>query len=410
MTQMAAATARWGSKVSLLQALRVFGAMPRSRLAQLTGLSRATISGAVAELIRAGLVVETDDRQATGGRPATSLELAAGTCTILGADLDDQAWTLAVFDLVGNALGRSHVPIGDTSAASAIQALAEAIPEFVQELDISPVPVLGLGVPGLVDSSSGVIVTAADLGWSNVPIGAEVGRAVGWPVVALNRHRARGLAECRFGAAKYHKEVLYVGVGTGIAAGMFVNGQLLAGAVGGAGEVGHTTLSLNGPLCSCGNRGCVQAMAAGPALVQEARRRIRAGEKSQLVPEAGYDLQLLRASDVCRAAEQGDLLAVEVMEQGGEYLGVALANLVNVFDPEIIVLGGSIPRNSNLYVRKATSTMRQRALGPLAASTLVVTAQLTESGGALGAANYALDQHASACLVASFPTNGISRR
>lgn len=400
MSQTINSVPRSGSKAALLQALRIHGAMPRSRLAEVTGLSRATISIAVAEMIQSGLVVETDDWQATGGRPAANVELASGTRAIIGADLDDQNWTIAAFDLPGHTLKMVRVPVGDQSAKAAIATLTEALPRFMQEIDLSVVPLLGLGVPGLVDSKGGVIRVAADVGWSDIHMSEAVSRALGWPVVILNRHRARGLAECRFGAAKYHKEVVYVGVGTGIAAGVFVQGQLVPGALGGAGEVGHTTLDMDGPLCSCGNRGCLQVMAAGPALLQEARWRIRVGEHSTLVPGPGFDVQLLRAVDVCRAAEQGDALAISVVEEAGSYLGVALSNLVNILNPEVIVLGGSIPRNSRHYVAAATRTMRQRALGSLAAATEVTIAQLPEIGGALGAANYVLDQHVPACLLA----------
>ena len=398
MRQIVNSISRSGSKASLVQALRIHGAMPRSRLAEVTGLSRATISVAVAELMRAGLVTETDDRQATGGRPATNLELAAGTRAIIGADLDDQNWTVAAFDLLGNTLRMTGVAVPDTSAEAAIEALINTLPTFIQDLDISPVPLLGLGVPGLVDSENGMILVAADVGWTNVAMSDAVSEALGWPVVILNRHRARGLAECRFGAAKYHKEVIYVGVGTGIAAGVFVKGQLLPGAVGGAGEVGHATLDINGPLCSCGNRGCLQVMAAGPAIVQEVRRRIRSGVVSSLVPEPGYDIQLLRPIDVCKEAERGDALAAVVIEQAGDFLGVALANLVNILNPEVIVLGGSIPLNSPLYVASAERTMRQRAIGSLVAPTAITVAQLPEVGGSLGAANYVLDHHVAACL------------
>jgi predicted NBD/HSP70 family sugar kinase len=400
MSQTMNSVSRTGSKATLLQALRIHGAMPRSRLAQVTGLSRATISVAVAQMIQSGLVVETDDRQVTGGRPAVNVELAAGTRAIIGADLDDQNWTIAAFDLLGHTLKMSQISAHDQSAEAAVEALTQVLPQFMQEIDVSIVPLLGLGVPGLVDSKNGVIRVAADVGWSDIAMSEAVGRVTGWPVVILNRHRARGLAECRFGAAKYHKEVVYVGVGTGIAAGVFVQGQLVPGALGGAGEVGHTTLDMDGPLCSCGNRGCLQVMAAGPALLQEARWRIRVGERSSLVPGPGFDVQLLRAVDVCREAEEGDPLAIAVVEEAGSYLGVALSNLVNILNPEVIVLGGSIPRNSRHYVAAATRTMRQRALGSLAAATEVAIAQLPEIGGALGAANYVLDQHVATCLTA----------
>jgi predicted NBD/HSP70 family sugar kinase len=386
------------SKAELLQVLRMQGAMPRSRLADLTGLSRATVSGAISELMRAGLVEETDARFTTGGRPAFSVQLTPDSRAVIGADFNDQAWRLAAFDLAGNLLADKHLPVADATPETAVDTLIMGLTPFCAQLSLPIVPVLGLGVPGLVDARLGVIRYAVDVGWTDVALGSAVSESVGWPTVLLNRHRARGLAECRYGAGSGYGEVLYVGVGTGIAAGLFMQGRLINGAVGGAGEIGHTTLSLEGPVCSCGNRGCLQALAASPAVEQVAFARIKAGAVTSLASHVHVDLPLVHISDICSAAQQGDSLACEALQTAGAYLGVALANLVNTFNPEMIVLGGTLPSRSPLYTQAAEQAMRQHALTPLAAATMMQLAQLPNTGGALGAAAYALDQHVALCL------------
>jgi predicted NBD/HSP70 family sugar kinase len=382
-----------GSKAIILNAMRMHGAMPRIELTEVTGLSRATITTAIAELIEYKLVRETEIRQYTGGRPAINLELTAASSVVLGASLDNQTWTLGAFDLLGNMVKSTTIPIMDSSPEATILALSDNIADFVRLVEANVLPLLGLGTPGLVDTRSGVIQSAANLGWSNVEIGKMMSGKLGWPTAVLNRHRARGLAECRYGSGRKYKQIIYIGVGSGVAAGLFLDRQLLSGAIGGAGEVGHITVDPEGPLCPCGNHGCLQLLCAGPAIEQNARMLLRSGEHSVLRDYPNYDMQLLKADDICRAADQGDGLALKVVTRAASYLGVAMANLVNLFNPEAIILGGEIPRKCDVYVQTADKVMRQRAMGALSAVTEVVTASLIETGEALGAANFALDTH-----------------
>lgn len=384
-----------GSKTSIIQALRMHGAMPRVNLTKVTELSRATISSAISELIAWNLVKETEKQPSTGGRPAICLELVPGSQAVMGADLDNQVWTLGMFDLLGNVLNVTKIPVGSQSPEAAVHELAEHTSQFIKKSDKNLIPMLGLGVPGLVDTRRGTIKSASDLGWSDVDIEEMVGQALGWPAVAINRHRARGLAECRFGSGREYDHMIYVGVGSGIAAGIFNDRKLVSGSFGGAGELGHITVEPDGPVCPCGNNGCLHLYSTAPAIEQEARRLLRAGQEESLLSRGypGNDLQLLQAEFICRAADQGDELAKRVVNKAAAYLGIALANLVNLLNPEAVILGGVIPSMCNTYVQTATKVMRQRSMTSLSAGIAVNTAVLAETGGALGAINYALDRH-----------------
>ncbi|MEK3888669.1 ROK family transcriptional regulator [Bacillus sp. FSL K6-3431] len=381
-----------GSKESIIQALRLNGPVSRIELAELTGLSRATISIAAAELIDSNLVKETELRQSTGGRPAIALQLAPNTKAILGAEFGNQEWTLGAFDLLGNVLQKANIPVTDNSPETVANTLINNIDTFVQNLNISPVELLGLGLPGLVDSKQGIIHSASDIGWYNVDIGKKISEEIGWPTVLMNRHRAQGLSECRYGAGQNFNQVIYIGIGTGIAAGLFHNRNFISGAIGGAGELGHITIEPNGPLCPCGNRGCLQLLATGPAMEKEARMLLRSGTNSLIYSDPSYDLQLLKAEDIYIAADNNDELSLQVVQKAATYLGIAMANLVNILNPEAIILGGSIPRNCDNYVKTAVKVMKQRAMGPLTANILVTNASFSEIGGALGAANFAFDK------------------
>lgn len=386
-----------GSKAALIQALRVHGPISRIALTKLTGLSRATISVCIAELIESKLVRETGNREFSGGRPATSLELVERSRAILGAELDRRQWALGAFDLVGNTLATVNVPVDDASPEAAVQALAGALPDFAAKLDVPVVPLLGICTPGLVDTKRGVIHAIPLLGWHNVEFVRMMAKRVDWPVVIVNRDRARGLLECRSRMERGQTAMVYIGVSEGIAAGFYYKGELVTGAFGGAGEVGHMTIEPHGSLCPCGNNGCLQLYCTEPAIEQEARRLLRLGEQPSAL--SGQDIQLLRAPDVCRAADEGDVLAAAAVDRCAGYLGIALGNIVNLFNPDVIVLGGPLASSCRRYVQTAVKTMRQRAMSPLADRTAVVTSAYNERAGALGAANFALDRHISYSLL-----------
>jgi predicted NBD/HSP70 family sugar kinase len=388
---------RKGTKSLVLQSLRQYGSMPRIKLTSITGLSRATISTTIAELIELNLVQEMEKTPSTGGRPAITLELVPRSHLVLGAEFDSQMWTLGAFDLLGQMVETAKFPASGTSPETVLSDLAERLEPFAASLVPRPPRLLGLGMPGLVDSNKGVIQNASDLGWHNVKAADMLKKQTGWETVTLNRHRARGLAECRYGAGKDFREMIYIGVGTGIAAGLFLDRQLITGSVGGAGELGHVTIEPHGPLCPCGNHGCLQTLSGGLAIEQEARRRIRSGESSILYTNPSYDLQLIKAADVCQAADQGDSLSVSVIHRAAAFMGIAMANLVNILNPEALILGGTISK-SQTFVEIAEKEMRLRAMSSLATQTEVRTTTLSEYGGALGAANFALDRHMSFAL------------
>ncbi|WP_284645383.1 ROK family transcriptional regulator [Paenibacillus silviterrae] len=383
-----------GSKLSILQTLRKHGNVSRIDLTRLTGLSRATVSVSIAELIESKLVRETTDRMTTKGRPATYLELVPYAGTIIGADYDNSRWTLCAFDLSGNIIKTASIPAALPSAEDVLHSLLIQLKPFIGSLEQPPIPILGLGVPGLVDSDYQTIRSAPELGWYHIDVGGIVRKELGWTSVTINRHRARGLAECRYGSGQDYHHQIYLGVGSGIAAGIYIDRQLMSGSTGGAGELGHTTILPDGPLCHCGNHGCLQVLSSAPTIEQQFRKRIRQGEASVLQNKEDFDLQMMRAENIGTAADQGDELSGAIIKQAASYLGIAMANLVNLFNPEAIILGGRMPHASKLFVDTAASVMRQRASSSLGAVTAVKVNALHDIGGPLGAANFAFDQKA----------------
>ncbi|WP_246066864.1 ROK family transcriptional regulator [Paenibacillus koleovorans] len=383
-----------GSKLKIIQTIRMMGKVSRINLTRLTGLSRATISLSIAELIQMNIVQETTERYSTGGRPATFLELVPNSCYVLGADFANRAWTLAAFDPTGEVHRKITIPVANPTAEETIQTLLEEIIPFARQLDKPPVPLLGIGAPGLVDADHSTIRSVPELGWNNINLGTIVSKKIGWTSVIINRHRARGLAECRYGSGQQYTNQIYIGIGSGIAAGIYIDRRLLPGTRGGAGEIAHSTVEPDGPLCPCGNNGCLHVLSSASAIEQEFRKHVRSRGINYSKQDRNYDLQLVRATDICLAAEQGDESAAAVIRMAASYLGIVMANLVNLINPEAIILGGSIPNSSPLFVQTATEVMHRRAMHSLAAGTEVKVNKLKEIGGALGAANFALDEKA----------------
>jgi predicted NBD/HSP70 family sugar kinase len=251
---------------------------------------------------------------------------------------------------------------------------------------------IGIGTPGLVDSVRGVIQMAPDLGWREVPVVAQIQAHVAMPAYAVNRAKASALAEAWCGSGRNIDNLVYLSISTGIAAGIVVGGQLYRGVSMSEGEAGHITVLPDGPLCPCGNRGCLQTLAAGPALLARAREKLRMGTDSILNRLAGGQLDLLSLDQLAEAAAQDDPLVIEVLEEAARYAGIGAANIVNLLNPRMLILGGRVIRALPQLVPLIEAAMRQRAMPTPADAVTVVPSQLGSDVVPIGAAAFLLSQ------------------
>jgi glucokinase len=223
---------------------------------------------------------------------------------------------------------------------------------------------IGVGAPGLIDPHRGVIVEAPNLtGWVNIPLRDQLERHFECPVALGNDANLAALGEWRHGAGRGTHNLLFLILGTGIGGGVIIDDRLLVGARGLAGELGHMTIVADGPLCGCGKRGHVEALAAGPAIARRARERIAAGAASSLGSGATKAAEIT-AEDVAAAAIAGDRLAREVLAEAGAALGLHLANLVHAFDPEMIVFGGGVSQIGAPLFEPMEESLRRNVLHP----------------------------------------------
>lgn len=329
---------------TLLELLRRKGMLTRTELAQITGLNRATITRLVRELIGAGLVCENGVQASAAGRPAIPLRLNAQAGMIIGAEIGYAAISAIITDFTPSIVARLEHKLHP--GASREEALQQAIDLFCAASEAAsrwqrPVFGMGLGVPGLVDTATGTLLFAPNLGWSDVPLKQILEDRLNIPVFVDNVASVSALGESYFGAAQNHSVVLYLSTQGGLGGRIVTHGHIMRGASGFAGEVGHMTVADGGRRCNCGRVGCWETRASQMALLQDVRERLAAGEPSILRDAASDPLQITVAM-VADAAEQGDPLARSALEQTGRWLGIGLANLINMLNPDLVVIGGAL--------------------------------------------------------------------
>ncbi|MCW7537550.1 ROK family protein [Aquabacterium sp. A7-Y] len=337
------------NRTAVVRQVRQAPGSSRADLANATGLTKSTISLLSQELIDEGwlveLEVEAGGSQARGtGRPPTPLVLDEHRLAFVGVDLGLASATVVATNLVGKILTESSAAIDTTSPARASAQVARMIEALLQgaELRRRTTVGIGIGVPGAVDDRTGVLRFAPNLGWKDVPLrdllsdALAGGLGAGLPLYLQNDADVAALGEFEFGEPPVSEPLVFLGLGTGVGAGIVVNDRLLTGAGGFAGEVGHTVLDVAGPRCSCGRLGCAEAF-VGLAAVTHA---VLGGTEPPASRDPATLLQSLPAAafDAGRAARDSQIRAA--LERAGQYIGLLMQNLWAAFDPALIVLGG----------------------------------------------------------------------
>ncbi|MFI6422591.1 ROK family protein [Streptomyces sp. NPDC050842] len=316
------------------------GAMSRQDIATATGLSFATVANLTAELLEAGVLVEAGHEDSSGGRPRARLAVNAERGALIGVDIAETSVHAELFDLaleVRHSVERP-LPPGDVRPSDVVDVLAGCVEEL---LSVSGVPrerVLGAGVsvPGMVEREGGVSSFSPYWSWHEVPLRALLDERLGLPLWLDNPLRASTVAELWFGAGREVDDLVVLTLRAGVGAGIAIDGQLYRGFTNSAGEWGHTCLALDGRLCTCGNRGCVEAYVSTRGIARTWRELAPGDERATGADDAATVAALARA-----AAEQ-DPTAAAVIDRTGRYLGAAVANLVNLFNPRVLVLGNQV--------------------------------------------------------------------
>jgi N-acetylglucosamine repressor len=374
------------------------GQLSRVELAKETGLSTTTITNLTSELIANGIITEQGAEATTElrkvGRPRTMLRIIPRARYTIGVHIGVGLFRAAITDLHAEIIDSElHAFELAQPAEQVVDQIALTIKLLIARNDVKRERILavGVGASGLVDHETGVNVFAPRLQWREIAIRARLEQALDFPVVVENNVRSMALAESLFGLGQGVDILAFVYGRVGVGAGFILKGNIFRGGGAGVGEMGHTTIICqSGERCSCGNTGCLETLVSEPALLRKAQEHLDNDPGSLLYKKIQERKIPLSAELVFEAARAGDeVMQAEIREQA-YYLGVALANLVNVLNPELIILGGIFAQGHDLYLPAVTRTVRDCAFGGLGKNLRLEVTSFGWRAGVVGAASLAL--------------------
>jgi glucokinase-like ROK family protein len=364
------------NRSQVIDVLRRSRLASRADIARVSGLSRTTVSSLVAELQESGLVVEAEVQGADGGgrgRPGVLLALEPSAGTALGVDFGHSHVRVAIADLSSRVLAERHRVLDvDRSADAALESAVEMIEAVLEEAgaERERIVAVGMGLPGPVDRETGAVGSSVILpGWAGRRPADDLEQRLGLPIRVDNDANLGALGEMMAGAAVGVRDLVYLKVATGIGGGLVLGGRLQRGATGIAGEIGHVVVDHHGPVCRCGNRGCLETVASAPALLGLLRPS-----------HEGLDV-----SGMLTLVESGDVGSQRVMVEAGRSIGRVLADVVNVVNPELIVVGGDLARAGDAVVDGITESIRRYALPAASDAVHVRAGVLGDRAEVLGA-------------------------
>lgn len=368
------------------------GGISRVELAQRLTLTRAAVTPIVNDLIQTHLIHETRSRSASNGRPPILLEINASSGNVAGIDMGATHLTILIANFAAQVLAEKEIPFDIADGPTdCIQQADGLLRELLAGLGLGlpDLAAIGLGVPGPTVATAGMVLSPPLMpGWDRFPIRDTLEKLWGCPVSLNNDAELGVLGEWAYGAGRGELNLAYIKVGTGIGAGLFIDGQIYRGATGSAGEIGHMTIDENGPLCTCGNHGCLEAMAGGKAIVAKAHEAIQMNKRTELAENPTPEN--ITVKDIANAAARGDLVAQEILAEAGNQLGIAITSLVNLFNPNIVVVGGGVAQTGDLFLEPIRKAVLKRSLPAAAYAVRITTALLGKRSSCMGAVVQAL--------------------
>jgi glucokinase len=309
---------------------------------------------------------------------------------ILALDLGGTQFRLALANDKGELLKRHAAPVKPDDPEQTIELIKDALSDSLSGINRSTVKGMGVAIAGLVTQDTGALLTSPNLlAWYNTPIKAIFEQELQLPVSVGNDATLAALGEYKFGAGKGCHDLVYITVSTGIGGGVVAGGKLLLGTCGFAAEVGHMTIDLNGPICNCGNIGCLETLASGTAIARFAVERISRGEKSAIAELVAGDYSKITAEVVEKAAKSGDAVAKAIMDTAGTNLGVGVVNLVHIFNPELVIIGGGVSKAGDLIFEPIRRVVARRVMRDI--SVRITAPALGDNPGLLGAVALVLE-------------------
>ena len=316
---------------------------------------------------------------------------------VVGIDLGGTKILTAIVSAENRLLGRAKAPTpAQDGAAAILRTIVESVDNALADARLarSDIAAAGVGSPGPLDTDTGTILFSANLNVRGFPLGSELAQALGCPVLVQNDVRVGGYGEFRMGAGVGFRDLIAVFVGTGIGGCVIQGGRVVTGATGNAGEIGHIIVKAGGPVCGCGARGCLEALASRTAITRRVNKAIRKGLPTLLAERVARKGGRLKSGDLADAVAAGDHVAVKEVRRAAKYLGLGLGSLMNVLGPEIVIIGGGVAGAlGEEWVEHVRDAARKQALVDTSGKIRIVQAALGDDAGVLGAALMARERY-----------------
>ena len=358
----------------------------RTDIAEMLGLTRAGVTIIVNDLLDSGIILETNSRSTPSGRPPVVLELNPEYGFVAAIDMGATHLSVAVADFSARIIQEIEQSFEiDDGPEKCLKEVTHALQEIVKKcgIQIKDLSAVGISVPGPVVTDAGMVMAPPIMpGWDRFPIRDTLEKL--WKVsVTINNDADLGaLGEWAFGAGRGEKNLAFIKVGSGIGAGLIIDQQIYVGSTGSAGEIGHLTIDKNGPLCACGNYGCLEAFASGKAIEIQAQQLVESGKRTLLT---NSNQTKITVSDVADAARRGDLAAQEIIKRSGTFIGIAIAGLINLINPSIVIIGGGVAQAGDLLTGPIRQEVRERTLRASEHRVRITTAMLGRRSSLIGA-------------------------
>jgi len=384
-------------KLKILDLIRNKGLITKQQIAKELGINITTVSILINQFKeKDNIIKEIGDGSSSGGRKPKLYMINNELGYIIGIDVGGTNTRGILTDLSGNIIHylkiKTRAKEGKEAVLNRVISVAN---EMIDSSKISKEKLFGIGmsISGIINSFEGVSIFCPNIpGWENYPIKNIMEKEFNLPVCIDDSVRCAAVAEKRFGIAKDHDNFIFISIGKGIGMGAFIDGKIYRGSMGLAGELGHITVSEDGPLCNCGNKGCLEAIASGPGILRRAREGIENGIITSISKEINNNFDNLSMEIISKAANEGDKYAYYLMNRTGEYIGIAIAAALNLFGSDLVVLWGGILECGDIILDAIKRTVKMRALEFISKRVRIEKTGIGDNIAALGAAQTFIDK------------------
>mgnify|MGYP000940643964 CR=1 FL=1 len=366
--------------------------MSRGDLQKKTGLTPTAISNIVNDLLEKRLIVEGENGKSTGGRRPKLLEVNVDDWSILGIDLDPARLSIGLMDLKGSLIDLRTKDLKGNDIEYLVEEIKTIVDSIKKDVD-RKILAAGVGIPGWVCPETNIVTFAPNLGWKGVDIRTRLTEELKLPIYVDNEASVTALGESWAGSAQNIRNFIAVNFRTGVGSGIVIDSRIYKGVTGSSGEIGHIPVDEDGSICSCGNYGCLETIASTPSICRRLYSLLKKGMPSVIKDTFTGKLEDINISMIAEAARSGDALSIEVLNQVGRYIGLALSIAINLLNPDVIVLGADAVEYEDIILSNVRETIRSKALFTPVKRCKVVISSLGRAAPIVGAGILGLQSH-----------------